>query len=250
VGIFLDERFRKGRVKLQKDGKPYIKKIAQILEINVWLVNGEFIRKNISEDFVNYDHHYHLGFIPRNEFWIAKGASTGEMKCYMDRMLTEYMLMKNGVSYEEASEKAASIERIERGKSRIIRKLRGGKNNKKHLIRIIHRKLMKKFSNGVSVWLVNGELVRDLFFVDFGGGGHDKVYYFVPRGEVWIDDEIPPGDRAFIMLHELRERNLMAGGMEYPEAHRKATELEHYIRNHPKCLEIAIGKETGSETLS
>jgi hypothetical protein len=38
----------------------------------VWLVDGEFIRKNISEDFVNYDQHYHLNVIPEDEFWIDK----------------------------------------------------------------------------------------------------------------------------------------------------------------------------------
>jgi hypothetical protein len=50
--------------------------------------------------------------------------------------------------------------------------------------------------NGVSVWTVNGRLVRGAFDIDFTAGGHDDVYEFVPAGEVWIDDAIEEKERG------------------------------------------------------
>ena len=50
--------------------------------------------------------------------------------------------------------------------------------------------LWKKLKGGLSVWIVNGRLVRSVFDIDFTAGGHDYVYEFVPENEVWIDDSI------------------------------------------------------------
>ena len=71
----------------------------------------------------------------------------------------------------------------------------------------MHERLWKQLENAVSVWIVNGRLVRSVFDIDFTAGGHDHVYEFVPRGEVWIDDAIVEKERGFVLLHELHERN-------------------------------------------
>ncbi|MBU4453287.1 hypothetical protein KKH24_03430, partial [Patescibacteria group bacterium] len=83
---------------------------------------------------------------------------------------------------------------------------------------------------------VRGELVRDIYFIDFTEGGHEFVYDFVPKTEVWIDDDITRGERKFIILHELHERALMAEGKKYPEAHASASRIEHICRHHRKDL--------------
>jgi hypothetical protein len=243
AGEFLSEAFIKRGMKLQKGRKPYIRIIRRISSITVWLIDGEYVRKNICEDFVNYAHHYNLTFIPKDEFWIAAGTSEEETGFYIDRLLTEYRLMKAGVNYFEAMKKAKLAEKRERSKSEMIKRLKEGRQGSKELVRKVHRKLLKKYSCRVRVWLVNGELVRDLFFIDFGGGGHDRVYHFIPDNEVWIDDDIRPKERQFIILHELHERNLMANGMDYPHGHRKATGIEDFYRHHPKKIMRAIRNE-------
>ena len=97
----------------------------------------------------------------------------------------------------------------------------------------MHKKLLKK-TDKIKIWLVNGEIIRDRLFIGFGGGGHDRVYNFIPEKEIWIDDAIPSNERNFIMIHEMRERILMGGKMRYSEAHYEATELEDFSRKHKK----------------
>jgi Mn-dependent DtxR family transcriptional regulator len=96
------------------------------------------------------------------------------------------------------------------------------------------------------VWVIRGDLVRDFYFIDFTEGGHDKVYHFVPEKEVWLDDDLNPRERKFVLLHELHERHLMSQGWPYHKAHRSASEIEHYCRIHlqeiDKKLRIEIDR--------
>jgi len=206
-------------------------------------VDGEYVRKNICEDFVNYAHHYNLSFIPKNEFWIADGTEEGEIRYYIDHMLVEHRLVSEGKSREEAASRACMVEKGERSKSEMMKKLGDIKENRKELIDKIHKKILKTYSGKVRVWVVDGKLVRSTLYLDFGGGGHDKVFNFVPDNEVWIDDDISREERKFIILHELHERNLMAKGADYPEGHKSATEIEDFYRHHPKGTMKAIMKE-------
>lgn len=239
--------------------KPYIKKFSKIANFNVWIVDGEYIRENLDEEFTNFGQHYRFSFIPKNEFWIDKENDEGEGKYFIDHLLTENRLMSEGKSYHTAIMKADAIEKRERGNSTIFRAVQKKKFEKKKILEEIHKKLLKKFSNKkIKMWIVDGELVRDMFFIDFTEGGNDKIYDFIPDGEIWVDDDTSPKERKFILLHELHERNLMAKGMGYaPEyltkkwnktpvhesAHKSASEIEYYCRKHPKELDKKIREE-------
>ena len=243
LAAFVSKAFRKGAIKLGKNRKPYIRKIRELSKIEVWLVDGEYIRKNICEDFVNYAHYYNFKFIPKNEFWIAGGTKEDEIIYYVDHMLVEHRLMSKGVSLKEASAKASLAEKRERGKSEIMKKLGSVREHKKEIIGMVHKKLLKKYSGRVRVWIVDGELVRDVFYTFFGGGGHDKVFHFIPENEIWIDQDIHPRERKFILIHELHERSLMAKGKDYQHSHRKATEIEDFYRHHSSMVWKAIKEE-------
>ncbi|PIU22388.1 MAG: hypothetical protein COT14_01375 [Candidatus Diapherotrites archaeon CG08_land_8_20_14_0_20_30_16] len=85
------------------------------------------------------------------------------------------------------------------------------------------------------MWLVNGRAVRDLFYTDFTHGGNDKVYKFVPKYEIWLDDNLSPAERRFAAVHELYERNTMAyKKLCYDDSHDLASELELFYRHNPK----------------
>ena len=114
--------------------------------------------------------------------------------------------------------------------------------HKKEMLDKIHKKLLQCCGN-VKVWLVNGEIVRDLFDTNFSCGGHDLVYHFVPKNEIWLDDKISEKERKFIFLHELHERGLMKKGMRYHEAHRSATEVEDGCRHNSKTTDKKIMEE-------
>ena len=157
-------------------------------------------------------------------------------------MLVTYRLMAEGKSRKEAVARANAIERKERGKSKLIQsKIK--KVPKADLIQKVHKKLLDKYSKKINVWIVNGELVRDLFFLDFTEGGHDKVYSFIPLNEVWLDDDDTKKERKFILLHEVHERNLMGKGWTYEKAHKSASKIEYLCRNNPKLLDENLKNE-------
>jgi hypothetical protein len=65
----------------------------------------------------------------------------------------------------------------------------------------------------------------------------------VPGDEVWIDDDVQPLERKFVILHELHERNLMSHKWSYLRAHRSASHLEYECRHQPSLLDKKIEEE-------
>lgn len=236
----------KRKIKFCK-GRVYFKKIESFQKFDVWLVNGEFIRKNICEDFVNFGQHYFFKFIPKNEFWIDKKTKDKEINFYIDHLLTENKLMSLGIEYKKALEKAEIVEKKERNRDSTAKRLNRIKGNKKELIRKIHKNLIGAYTKKVKVWVVKGELVRDFFDINFAGGTHDKVDFFVPKNEVWVSDDISVKERKFILLHEIHEKGLMAKGKDYLSAHKSATKLEDYYRHNPKGVMKALKKEIDNQ---
>jgi hypothetical protein len=221
--------------------KPYLRKFDEVGGFTVWIVDGRYVRKSIDEEFTNFGQHFRFRFIPRNEFWIDKEYGPGEEQFFIDHLLVEHRLMAGGMPYDDALEKADAVEKRERRKSEMIRQV--ASLGRKTIVASIHKRLLKKYSGRVKVWIIRGELVRSLYFIDFTEGGHDKVYHFVPKEEVWLDDDLSPGDRKFVLLHELHERHLMSLGWPYFKAHRSASGIEYHCRAHPEDLEPSIRRE-------
>jgi hypothetical protein len=213
----------------------YIEKIDERGNIQVWIVDGAYIRTHIDEEFVNFGQHYRYSYIPLNEFWIDREAEHDERQFFIDHLLVEHRLMAAGMPYAKAIYKADQVERKERRRAGDTGLLT---HHGRQLPdpREVHEQLWKKLENGVSVWIVNGRLVRSVFDIDFTEGGHDHVYEFVPENEVWIDDAIFESERGYVLLHELHERNLMAGGLPYNKAHAESSRLEYFCRHHTDVL--------------
>jgi len=232
-----------GKEGLSKLKKVYVKKICDVDKFKVWFVDGEYIRTKIDEEFTNYGQHYRFSFIPKNEFWIDTERSLGEERYYIDSMLMMHRLLAKGVPHDEAVCRADVMEKSERAKGVVLAKGIGDMP-REELLKKVRIKQIKKYCNKrVSVWIVDGELVRSLFFLDFTEGGHDKVYKFVPEGEVWIDNDVSLSERKFVLLHELHERNLMAKGMCYDDAHRDSSRVEFFCRHNPVKLDGEIIRE-------
>ncbi len=93
--------------------------------------------------------------------------------------------------------------------------------------------------DGTKVFIVSGMDVRNTKSPEFIGGGHDLVYDYVPKGEIWLDDEVDEADRPFILFHEIYERNLMAQGWDYDRAHNSANKLEGKLRKRKQSKHVA-----------
>ncbi|MHB9048025.1 MAG: hypothetical protein ACYC35_19095, partial [Pirellulales bacterium] len=209
---------------------PYLEKVATRGDYQVWVVDGAYVRGHIDEEFTNFGQHYRYPYIPLHEFWIDKEATPDERTFFIDHLLVEHDLMAKGASYADAITQADRVERRERRRAGDVRKVTQKGNGLPDADKV-HERLWKELENGVSVWIVNGRLVRSAFDIDFTAGGHDHVYEFVPAGEVWIDDDIAENERGFVLLHELHERNRMASGMPYGKAHAESSHLEYHCRH-------------------
>jgi hypothetical protein len=221
---------------------PYIQKDEKLDDYQVWMVDGPYIRGHIDEEFTNFGQHYRYKYIPEKEFWLDREANPDEHKFFIDHLLVEHRLMAKGLSYAEAITQADRVERRERRRARDVLKVT---HDGKELpdAKTVRELLWKKLESGISVWIVNGRLVRSVFDIDFTAGGHDHVYEFVPEGEVWIDDDIEENERGFVLLHELHERNRMAEGLPYSKAHDESSRLEFHCRHHPDELHDSLAAE-------
>lgn len=214
----------------------YLKKLGRRGRITIWLVDGALIRKELDpEEFTNFGQHFKFSYIPEYEFWIDKEAVPDERKYFIDHLLAEWKFMRKGDSYFKALEKADLIEKSEREKSREVKKIIN--RDPSEQLKAIRRRLLGKAKNEVAVWLVDGNLVRSVFLPYFTEGGHNLKYSFIPKEEIWLDNDLITEERPYVILHELYERSLMEKGSYYSQAHRKASKLEWQARHNPEMLQ-------------
>jgi hypothetical protein len=235
---------------------PYLKKICETNGFLVFYVDGHFIRDNYNKEFTNFGSRRFFKFIPKNEIWIDHENKNQEAGYLIGHFLVLQKQLKNGKTYEKAVKIADEYEKRERNKSKLVRSIKKLKRDK--IIKEIYKKqLFLKYTKNIRIWLVKGFLVRSIFFLDFTEGGHDKVYDFIPKNEIWIDDSLYKKEIVYILVHELHERYLMKKGWIYESkgigvfsqkakkgeksAHFEAEKVETYCRKHPKeAKEILI----------
>lgn len=77
---------------------------------NVFTVNGEFIRNTFRPDFVEGGHGLVYNWIPKDEVWLERSLSEAERFFVLAHELYEHSLMKTGMPYDKAHEKASVYE--------------------------------------------------------------------------------------------------------------------------------------------
>jgi len=210
--------------------------------IQVWVVDGQYIRTFVDEEFTNFGQHYRFSFIPEFEFWLDRENENNESNYFISHLQVEWSLMRAGKPYEDAIVEADRVEKELRRQSgdiqRVINPITGLVDSK-----LFHDRILKGLGNGVKVWLVRGDLVRTVLDIDFTQGGHEYVYEWVPPGEVWIDNDLEWQERGFVILHEMHERNLMSQGMNYNDAHASSSALELSCRKQIDDLHDSLIEE-------
>jgi hypothetical protein len=95
----------------------------------------------------------------------------------------------------------------------------------------VSKELVFSLPDGVRVFRVDGNKVRNGCSVEFCLGGHGLVYGYIPEDEMWVEDLPSEDDWWHNAFHEMVEYELMAGGMGYDEAHELASEKEAETRS-------------------
>jgi hypothetical protein len=103
------------------------------------------------------------------------------------------------------------------------------------------RKEFLREQEGLKLYLVDGEQVRKdkIMFVS---GGHGYVYDWIPKDEVWIDDnqKDKPSDMEATIKHELFEiKKMRDEGLSYDDAHELANAMEKEVRNEPEITGLS-----------
>lgn len=176
------------------------------------IVDGYKIRNTIDIDFSCIEDSYVCPYIPANETWLDR-SFVKEKKSLLATFAKKRALMKK-FGYEEAK--------------RILRR-----SMKKIDPSEVKIKLLGK-RGPVQIWLVSGAKVREYFDFNYVFGGHDYVYKYIPKNEVWLDDAMLTKERKYVLIHELYERNLMKKGKDYDNAHDYASVAEKEARRKDK----------------
>jgi hypothetical protein len=230
---------------MKKNKHIYIKKICDHGDREVWLVDGAMVRRDLNDDFVESGCHIWGDYIPKNEIWIEKDTDENEWKYFLKNIDVEEKYLAEGKTIEESSKKADAVEEKDRRRKSRIQKILESRNKNKEALEKIHKHKLEKYSTEyIDVWLVNGEIIRGIYGLEYGFGGHGFVYHFVPKNEVWIEEVLDPHERKIILLHELHERILMAQeGKDYLSAHHGATIVEMHYRKNPEGLDARLLEE-------
>lgn len=205
---------------------PRIRVAGRVGPFAVVEVDGPSVRRDLDPEFTNFGHHLTFPFIPRGELWVDREAHPDEEPFFVRHMLVEHRLMASGAPRGEAMEIADRAERDER--VRVLGRRKSDTPVEHPKIRVLGR-----LRSGISVWLVDGKAIRDTIHTDFTEGGNWLVYGWVPKGEIWIDNDVLPAERVFVLIHELAESLLMGRGLDYDKAHAIATRAE-WARRMPR----------------
>jgi hypothetical protein len=85
--------------------------------------------------------------------------------------------------------------------------------------------------DSITIWVVDGYLIRKNIYPDFGFSGNDLAYHFIPPKEIWIDGQISCEETEYSIALEMNERKLMSEGTSYSDAYEDAVQMIQNSRN-------------------
>jgi sRNA-binding regulator protein Hfq len=206
------------------------KRLDRIGDYTVYLVNGGAVRDTTqgNDEFSQSSTHLEMPkLVPNNEIWIANDISKHERQFLIYNGINQYEAKRKGKRnwYDYALKK-------ERREREVIDNIKFSpqSTDKKPPDKVYDKYYcgIPNEKDDVEVWLVNGEIVRDMFKTDFVSGGNGLCYSFVPNQEIWIEKNLEEKlEIPITILHEYVERALMKyKKLSYDEAHTIASKVD------------------------
>lgn len=217
-------------------------------EFNIWIVDGQLIRKEIFSDFIYGGNSEVYNFIPEGEIWIDNSITSEELELTIEHEINECKLMKEtGMSYLDAHDSSLAIElQMRKYYSESANKYEATLDSvtpidldsvkeiptlpDKIKLKNIYRQLYSQ-TDSISVWIVDGFKVRGEIYPDFGFGGNYLEFYFIPLNEIWIDSQISCEELMYTIEFEKIEISEMKKGKSYDDAYEFARSEILKLRN-------------------
>jgi hypothetical protein len=216
--------------------------MGKVENYNIWIVDGNTVRLNIFSSFLYGGNEQRYPFNPKGEIWIDNAISCEEYYLTLAHELNERHLMaKFGWTYIASHDSSLSLEqKIRHSNEELCRNHEASLNkvlatdyeNIKEIkgipdsikIENIYR-VPVGIRDGISIWIVDGYMVRKNIYPDFGFSGNDLSYHFIPSKEIWIDGQVSCEESEYSISTELMERKLLQSGKSYEDAYSDAIDL-------------------------
>lgn len=194
----------------------------------IWLVDGAQVVRFVYPAFIMGGNDQRYRFNPDDEVWIDNRIGIEEFEYTVAHELIERKLMRErGYSYDRAHQAGLDLERFMRTRN----EKRALKREKTSALPVqgVYRCFLRQ-AGGVKIWIVDGPKVRQHLDGDYVFAGHGYKYDFIPKDEIWLDSAMSVEQAHFALFHELRERRMIASGIDYDKAYPEALALESQER--------------------
>jgi hypothetical protein len=238
---------------------------------SIWIIDGNLVREKIYREWLYGGNEQRYVFNPKGEIWIDNDISAEEFDLTVAHELNERHLMaKFGWTYQAAHDSSLSLEQTIRHKNEAICRSHEASLREVGVTDSYNIKEIKNMPDsirlekiyrvpagerdGISIWVVDGYLVRQNIYPDFGDSGNDLAYHFIPSKEIWIDGQVSCEETEYSILLEITERKLIQNGKSYSDAYESAVQMvqdqrkkmEKMARSHYKiAVPDSLSRDTG-----
>jgi hypothetical protein len=223
----------------KKVGGVYRYNIGEKDNYDIWIVNGNQVRLKLFSSFLYGGNEQRYPFNPKGEIWIDNAISCEEYFLTLAHELNERHLMaKFGWTYIAAHDSSLSLEQVIRRSNEEICRAHEASLKKVAVTDYSNIKEIRGITDsiqlqniyrvpvdtreGISIWIVDGYMVRKNVYPDFGFSGNDLSYHFIPSKEIWIDGQVSCDETEYSIATEMEERKGIAAGKSYDDAYSDA----------------------------
>jgi hypothetical protein len=237
----------------------------------IWIIDGNIVRQMLYKEFLYGGNEQRYLFVPKGEIWIDNDISSEEFDLTVAHELNERHLMaKFGWTYQAAHDSSLSLELTIRHKNEEICRSHEAALKEVGVTDSYNIKEIKQMQDsirleniyripmgtrdGITVWVVDGYLVRKNIYPDFGNSGNDLAYHFIPSKEIWIDGQVSCEETEYSVSLEMMERKQMEEGKSYSDAYESAVQMvrekrgkmENTVKSHFKiAIPDSLARDTG-----
>jgi hypothetical protein len=238
---------------------------------DIWIVDGNRVREKIYKEWLYGGNEQRYIFNPKGEIWIDNAISCEEYDLTVAHELNERHLMaKFGWTYATAHDSSLMLEQVIRRYNKEVCDAHEASLGKVSVLDSYNIKEIRNLADsiklqniyripegtrdGISIWVVDGYLIRKNIYPDFGFSGNDLSYHFIPPKEIWIDGQISCEETEYSIALEMAERKLMSEGKSYSDAYEDAVlmvqnsriKMEIFLKSHSKIsIPDSLARDSG-----